>query len=46
MQLSEIWRELWRYIYRMDTQEWLIALAAVVVIGLFCLRGFGSRSEF
>ncbi len=29
-----------------DTQEWLLAFAAVIVIGVFALRGFGSRTTY
>jgi hypothetical protein len=30
----------------MGTQQWLLVLAAVIVIGVLCLRGFGSRAEY
>jgi len=35
-----------RFIDRMDAQHWLLALLAVVVVGFFCMRGFGSRSDY
>lgn len=27
-------------------REWLAVLAVVVVIGFFCMRGFGSRTTY
>ncbi len=29
-----------------DTRDWLILLVIVVAVGLFCMRGFGSRSSY
>lgn len=29
-----------------DHQEWLLAFFVVVVFGCWCLRGFGSRSNY
>ena len=34
------------YVNHMDQQDWLLALAVVVVIGFYCMRGFGSRSSY
>ena len=39
-------REAMRFIEHMDTQHWLLALLGVVVVGLICMRGFGSRSNY
>ena len=39
-------REIMHGIDRMGTQQWVLALVALVVTGIFCLRGFGSRSEY
>jgi len=44
--LDQFCRDVMRFIDRMDTQDWLLALLAVVVVGLFCMRGFGSRSNY
>jgi hypothetical protein len=30
----------------LDRQEWLTVLVAVTVVGFFCMRGFGSRSNY
>ncbi len=35
-----------RYSDRLGTQEWALLLVGVIVIGYFCLRGFGSRSGY
>lgn len=31
---------------RMDLNDWLILACFVVVFGLLCLRGFGSRTDY
>ena len=35
-----------RYVDRMTPQGWLLVLAAVIVIGIVCMRGFGSRARY
>jgi len=44
--LDQFCRDVMRFIERMDAQDWLLALLAVVVVGVFCMRGFGSRSNY
>ena len=39
-------RQVMRFIETMDTQEWILVLFGVVIVGLVCLRGFGSRSKY
>jgi hypothetical protein len=39
-------REVIRYADRLSPQQWLLVLGVVIIIGLFCLRGFGSRSQY
>lgn len=31
---------------RMTTTQWMAVFFVVVLIGLFCMRGFGSRSSY
>ena len=38
--------EVIRYADRLSPQQWLLVLGVVIIIGLFCLRGFGSRSQY
>lgn len=38
--------EIMYYVNRSNAQHWLLVLIAVVVIGLFSMRGFGSRSQY
>lgn len=33
-------------INRMDMQQWAALAALVVVIGLICMRGYGSRNKY
>lgn len=35
-----------RSIDRFDLQDWLFIFLLVVLIGAFCMRGFGSRSNY
>ncbi len=42
----QLYREVLRYVENMDPQEWLFAFIGVVLLGLICLRGFGSRSSY
>ncbi len=35
-----------RHAERLNSQEWALMFALVIVIGFFCLRGFGSRSSY
>jgi hypothetical protein len=34
------------YADRLNPQQWLLVLGVVIIIGLVCLRGFGSRSQY
>jgi len=45
-QMHRFFREAMRFIEQMDKQEWVLALMAVVVVGVICMRGFGSRSNY
>jgi hypothetical protein len=31
---------------RFDAQDWLLVFVGAVLIGVFCMRGFGSRSNY
>ncbi len=44
--MQDLLREILRYADRLAPQHWLIVLAMMIVIGLLCLRGFGSRSKY
>lgn len=44
--MGHFYRDVMRFIEHMDRQEWVLALIAVVVVGLVCMRGFGSRSNY
>ncbi len=44
--MMQWWHELLRYANRMGPQEWVFVLAAMIVVALFCLRGFGSRKNY
>ena len=44
--MNRFFREAMRFVEQMDKQEWVLALMAVVVVGLICMRGYGSRSNY
>jgi len=44
--MDQFCREVIRFIEHMDMQEWLLALLGVIAVGFFCMRGFGSRSQY
>jgi hypothetical protein len=45
--------QLWRYIdtitrtaSQLDRQQWVILSILVLVLGMVCMRGFGSRNNY
>jgi hypothetical protein len=34
------------WLFKLDSQEWFLAMCAALLIGFFALRGFGSRSNY
>lgn len=44
--MDQCYRQAMRFIEGMGIQEWLLVLFGVVIVGLLCMRGFGSRSDY
>jgi hypothetical protein len=44
--MGHLWRDVMRTINSFGTQEWVLLLLGVIIVGLVCLRGFGSRSRY
>ena len=44
--MSHIFREISRLINHMGMRDWFWVLAAMILVGLVCLRGYGSRSKY
>ena len=47
--LLDMWtyyKETVSWLFRLDSQEWFLAMCAALLIGFFALRGFGSRSNY
>jgi hypothetical protein len=44
--MGHIWREIARLINQMGMREWFWVLAAMILVGVVCLRGYGSRSKY
>jgi hypothetical protein len=43
---QKILRDLLHYGQTMQPRQWLILLGLSIIVGLFCLRGFGSRKTY
>ena len=39
-------REFMQVIMHMEIDHWLIVFGVLVVIGVICMRGFGSRTSY
>lgn len=44
--MDEIYRAARRWVITMDQQDWLILAVVCVILGVFMLRGMGSRSSY
>jgi hypothetical protein len=44
--VSQAWNGAMQWINHLDRNAWLLVLCGVLAIGAFCLRGFGSRSNY
>ena len=44
--MHRFWQHVVHLVNTMGTQEWMLALAGAIVLGLFCMHGFGSRSKY
>ena len=44
--MYDLYRSTMRAVERFDTQDWMLVMICAVIIGFFCLRGFGSRSGY
>jgi hypothetical protein len=43
---KEYYSDLMRWVTSLDKQESLLMLVIVTIVGFFCMRGFGSRSNY
>jgi hypothetical protein len=41
-----LYRDLTHYVQHMGPEEYVLLLALAIVVGLFCMRGLGSRSKY
>jgi len=37
---------LFRCLSGLDRQEWIVVFAGALIIGYFCMKGFGSRTDY
>jgi hypothetical protein len=44
--IYDLMHEVVRFADRLNPQQWLAVLLVVIIVGLYCLRGFGSRSQY
>ena len=43
---SEIIDGAWRWFTLLSTEEWVVVLCLVAVLGFLCMLGYGSRSKY
>jgi len=44
--MSEVTRSFMNWFTRLDREEIFLVLVGVMLFGFFCMRGFGSRSNY
>jgi hypothetical protein len=44
--MGHLLRDVLRHVEQMNAQEWVVFAAVGIIIGVLCMRGFGSRSSF
>jgi hypothetical protein len=44
--MDHFWRLIMRYFDGMGPRQWLIILAAMIIVAVVTMRGFGSRSQY
>ena len=44
--MGKLIRDALRWVENMDAQEWIVFAAVAIIVGVLCMRGFGSRSSF
>ena len=43
---SQIVDGVWRWFTLLSTEEWVVVLTLVAVVGFLCMLGYGSRSKY
>jgi hypothetical protein len=46
MRLSELYHTVFSRLEHLDFQQFALLVIAIVAFGFYCLRGFGSRSNY
>ena len=44
--INQFLRSFARVVDSMEREHWVLASVAVVVVGLICMRGYGSRTNY
>ena len=44
--MNQYFHKVMRFLEHIDPQEWLLVICGVVIVGLVCMRGFGSRRYY
>ena len=44
--LSHLYHQTERFLQHLEPRHWVFILAGMILVGLVCLRGFGSRSNY
>jgi hypothetical protein len=46
MDFYQVYHRVLHYAGSLEPQHWVIILVVIIVVGVFFLRGFGSRAKF
>jgi hypothetical protein len=46
MNLNHLYQVAMRDLERLGPQHWVLILGGLIVVGVICMRGFGSRSKY
>jgi hypothetical protein len=44
--LDNIYTQMLHFANRLSPQQWVMMLTLTLVVGVLCMRGFGSRSNY
>jgi len=44
--LQRLYSRILHYAGNLEPHHWIILLVVLILIGLFCLKGFGSRANY
>ncbi len=43
--MDSLYLGVWRWLFALNREEWILTLAIGSILGFLCMRGYGSRSH-